>query len=270
MYLVSRKLNCMSDTISFWRKKMNKISRSLYGLLMSILLFTTISCDSPRTRRNLSTGSNQAYNPAGLGQNRIDQSSSSFVTPTTGSTGSSSSQQTSEANIAKISDPGGLHCKFSANGIDNFTEQSVHISGINVCQSSQDKNTFFVQIKEPNSNSQGETYVSICVIPMNASQSTGKSIHLDNASCEVYAESKTVRKITFSRTSSWYTAYSQSDITNLMVFKNLPEYYYGLNYKIKTLNALEICRQDPTQQRCADFKAAGKYMMSTIPQKSTN
>lgn len=211
------------------------------------LLVLMAGCDSPRTRKASLTSSSNS-------------SSSGYTVDRNGTTTSDSSTSTG-TNSDLPSDA--QHCTFSSDGQYNYSYQSSHVTSYNVCKSSTDSNTFYVQIKDPNSNSQGYSSVNICLIPMTTS--SGNSIHVGNPQCGVFNDSKTIRKITFVKNS----AYSSATINSIMIFKDLKYYYpgYGVSYQISTLQAYSTCMSYlnlyGNSYYCNAFKSANYYTMFT-------
>ncbi len=225
------------------------ISKTLpLSLILGLIIFAQ-GCDSPRTRKvsATTTSSNSSSNGYTIDRNNSNGSSS-------GSTGSTT-------NSSLPSDA--QHCTFSSDGEYNYSNQSSHITSYNVCKSSTDSNTFYVQIKDPNSNSQGYSSVNICLIPMTTS--SGNSIHVGNPQCGIFTDSKTIRKITFVKSS----AYSSATINSIMMFKDLKYYYpgFGVSYQIGTLQAYSTCMSYlnlyGNSYYCNAFKSAGYYTMFT-------
>ena len=220
-------------------------------ILIGALVFLS-SCDSPRTRKATLSTQNSNSSSSGYTIDRNDSPNSSGSN--TGNTTSTNTNLPSDAQ----------HCSFSTDGEYNYSFQSSHITSYNVCKSSTDNNTFYVQIKDPNSNSQGESSVNICLIPMTTSN--GNSIHVGNPQCGVFTDSKTIRKITFVKNS----AYSSATINSIMIFKDLKYNYpgYGVTYPISTLQAYSTCMSYlnlyGNSYYCSAFKAANFYTMYTL------
>jgi hypothetical protein len=215
--------------------------------LIIMNLFVITSCDSPRDRRaNLKSGSMSN----GLNFNNENRTD-------TGNSNNNNNNNNSNANIPSDA----KHCNFSEDGQNNFKFQGSHISSYNVCKSSTDKNTFYVQIKDANNNNQGQSTVNICLIPMTSSN--GSAIHIGNPQCGVFTDNKTVRKITFVKLSQ----YSNANINSIMIFKDLKYLYpgYGVNYPISTLSAYSTCMSYlnyyGNSYYCQAFKSAGYYSM---------
>lgn len=229
-----------------------KLKTSSYILLISLLSFLA-GCDSPRTRKVTANAANSSNSSSGYTFDRNDTGSNTGTT-TGGSNSSGSSSNSNLPTDAK-------HCTFSSDGQNNYSYQSSHITSYNICKSSTDNNTFYVQIKEPNSNSQGASSVNICLIPM--TQSSGKSIHVGNPQCGAFTDSKTIRKITFVKSS----AYSSATINSIMVFKDLKYYYpgFGVTYSISTLQAYSTCMSYlnlyGNSYYCEAFKSANYYTL---------
>lgn len=220
-------------------------------LLTFGLLVLVSACDSPRTRKATATTSNSSSGYT------FDRNNTS--TGGTSSGGNTSTNTNTNSNLPSDAQ----HCTFSTDGEYNYAFQSSHITSYNVCKSSTDSNTFYVQIKEPNSNSQGYSSVNICLIPMTTSN--GNSIHVGNPQCGVFTDSKTIRKITFVKNS----AYSSATINSVMIFKDLKYYYagFGVNYPISTLQAYSTCMSYlnlyGNSYYCNAFKSANYYTMFT-------
>lgn len=226
---------------------MKKKKTPLY--LMIGLLVLMVGCDSPRTRKVNATTSSSNSSSSGYTIDRNDTTSTNGNSTNTGS--STNSNLPSDAQ----------HCTFSSDGQYSYSYQSSHITSYNICKSSTDSNTYYVQIKDPNSNSQGSSSVNICLIPM--TQSSGKSIHVGNPQCGVFTDSKTIRKITFVKSS----AYASATINSLMIFKDLKYYYsgFGVTYPISTLQAYSTCMSYlnlyGNSYYCEAFKSANYYTM---------
>lgn len=215
-------------------------------------LFALTACDSPRDRRaNLTNTSLSNSYSNGVNYNNDRTNSGSNTDSSTGSGTTTNSSLPSDAQ----------HCNFSTDGQNNYASQTSHISAFNVCKSSTDANTFYVQIKDPNSNSLGYSTVNICLIPMTSSN--GSSIHVGNPQCGVFTDSKTVRKITFYKSSQ----YSSATINSIMIFKDLKYFYpgFGVSYAINTLQAYTTCMSYLNLYNnpyyCQAFKSAGYYSM---------
>lgn len=218
---------------------------------MLLCMFVFTSCDSPRDRRaNLTNTSLSNSYSNGVNYNN-DRTNTGSTTDTTGSNTTTNSSLPSDAQ----------HCSFSTDGQNNYAQQGTHITAFNVCKSSTDANTFYVQIKDPNSNSLGLSSVNICLIPMTSSN--GSSIHVGNPQCGVFTDSKTVRKITFYKSSQ----YSSATINSVMIFKDLKYFYpgFGVSYAINTLQAYSTCMSYLNLYNnpyyCQAFKSAGYYSM---------
>lgn len=222
-------------------KKTHTLTIAALGILTLLA-----GCDSPRTRKaNLSSSSSNSTSN-GFSIDRNDTSNNN-----------NNNNSSTNSNIPTDAQ----HCTFSSDGQYNYAQQSSHITAYNVCKSSTDSNAFYVQIKEPNSNSQSLSSVNICLIPM--TQSSGKSIHVGNPQCGTFTDSKTIRKITFVKLSQ----YSSATINSIMIFKDLKYYYpgFGTTVPISTLQAYSTCMTYlnlyGNSYYCDAYKSANYYTM---------
>ena len=214
--------------------------------LVVALLFILSSCDSPRSQRaiissqsgnSLTGGSNSGVN---LG----------------GTTGDTTTGTTTPSNIPSDA----THCKFSTDGINGFESTSSHVGAYTLCQSSTDKNTFYVQIKTPPVGSSGD--VSLCFIPHTTSGSN--SIFVGNPMCGTFTDPKSVKKITFVK----YSEYSNALINSIMIFKDTSYYYMSpYNRVIMTFDAYKICMNALSVGNTAyyqAFKAVNQYVLKSF------
>lgn len=214
--------------------------------LLALLIFTT-SCDSPRSQRSIisSTGNSLSSGSSG---------SSSGVN--LGSSTSTGDTTTSTSNIPSDA----THCKFSTDGVNNFESTSTHLGSYTLCQSSTDKNSFYMQVKTPPVGSSGT--VSICFIPHTTSGSN--SIYVGNPMCGSFTDPKSVKKITFVK----YTQYSDALINSVMFFKDT-SYYYSSPYNrtMMTLDAYKTCMNALAYNNstyCQAFKNVGQYVLKSF------
>lgn len=211
--------------------------------LLFLLLSVLAACDNPRSRRVKMTESTEnAYtNDSDSGFNFNDSSSS-------GST-------TTDSNIPSDA----THCKFSSDGVSGFESTSTHLGAYTLCQSSTDKNVFYIQIKTPPVASTGD--VNVCFIPQTTSGST--SIYVGNPMCSTFPDPKTVKKITFVK----FTEYTNALINSVMFFKDTSYYYSTYGGYYKTLEAYGICMTylaKGVTKYCENFKSVGQYVLKSF------
>ena len=217
-------------------------------LLVATTIFAT-SCDSPRTARSIissQSGNSLTGNGTTTGSG-IDLG---------GTTTDNTTGTTTNTNIPSDSS----HCKFSTDGVNGFESTSTHLGSYTLCQSSTDKNSFYMQVKTPPVGSSGD--VSICFIPHTTSGSN--SIYVGNPMCGTFSDPKTVKKITFVK----YTQYSSALINSVMFFKDT-SYYYSSPYNrtMMTLDAYKTCMNALAYNNayyCQAFKTVGQYVLKSF------
>ncbi|MFA6238612.1 MAG: hypothetical protein WC635_14860 [Bacteriovorax sp.] len=212
--------------------------------IMIAVLATLTACDSPRSKRSISSGVNSLSNtPAPI----------NWSNPATGSTGTTGTTTTGSTGSTSIIPTDANHCKFAADGVTGFESNSSHLGDYTLCQSSTDKNLFYFQLKTAPTNSSGD--VSICFIPTTSNGTN--SIYVGNPMCGYFKNAKDVRKINFIK----YPEYSNANINGVIFFKDLSWYYYN-SYSM-TLEAYKTCMNmlaagNPTY--CERFKSVGQYV----------
>ena len=218
--------------------------------LLALLIFTT-SCDSPRSQRSIiSSSSGNALN------NGTSNNGTTAGNGTDLSSGGTTTDTTTNANVPDDA----KHCKFSTDGVNNFESTSSHLGSYTLCQSSTDKNTFYMQIKTPPVGSSGD--VSVCFIPHTTSGSN--SIYVGNPMCGSFTDPKSVKKITFVK----YTQYSSALINSVMFFKDT-SYYYSAPYNrtLMTLDAYKLCMNYLSLGNpyyCQAYKNVGQYILKSF------
>lgn len=230
-----------------------------------ILMVVVTSCDSPRSQRALSFNNNNSSN--NLHSAAIDFGNSNNISDNTNTTTTPATTIPTDAT----------HCKFATDGVTGFESTSTHLGEYTLCQSSNDKNIMYFQLKNPPTNSSGD--LNICFIPTTSSGSN--SIYVGNPMCGQFKNPKAVRKITFIK----YSSYSNAIINGVLFFKDAnwqyPLYYkYGLvgnmynyypvyNNSINTLDAYKLCMNMLSDKgsplNCNYFKSAGQYVFKQFP-----
>lgn len=219
--------------------------------LMLITLVISSACDSPRSQRALSSTSSK------LSTNSLGNTSSINLD----NSNSSTSNITSTTGTSVIPTDAS-HCKFATDGVSGFESTSSHLGDHTLCQSSSDKNSVYFQLKT-------STDTSICFIP--TTNNGSNSIYVGNPMCGYFKDPKSVRKITFTK----YSSYANSSITGVMVFKD-QSYTYPIYYKhssayyavynasINTLDAYILCMNMIADlgntTNCTYFKNLGQYV----------
>lgn len=213
---------------------------------MTTLLILS-ACDSPRSQRSIiSSKSNGLTSGNNVGADLGTQTN----IPESGTT----------ATDSKIP-ADAKHCKFSTDGINGFAASSSHLGAYTLCQSSSDKNTFYIQVKTPPVGPSGD--VKICFIPHTTSGLD--SIYIGNPMCGNFSDPKEVKKIIFEK----HTQYANALINNVMFFKDTYYYYpmYGKN--VMTLDAYKDCvyRLSLTPRittYCESFKSVAQYVIQSF------
>lgn len=216
-------------------------------LILTLAILITYSCDNPRGRRvKISKSNESAYNFEGSTGSGGSGSSS-------GGTNSGTTQET--ANIPTDA----KHCRFSNDGQNNYESSSNHLGSYTLCQSSTDKNVFYIQIKTPPVDSTGD--VSVCFIPQTTSGTT--SIFVGDPMCSTFPDPKMVKKITFQK----YNSYSNALINSVIFFKDSKYYYPAYEQYINTLEAYGICMSELSKgvsKYCDSFKQVGQYVIKNF------
>ncbi len=223
-------------------------------LLFTLTTLIYVSCDSPRDRRTTGATSSNSSSFNGFSS---DRTNSGTTTGTT--TGTTAGTTTSSLTIPEDA----KHCTFSNDGSSGYASSGTHIGAYTICKSSTNENTFYAQIKDPNTNSQGYSSVKICFIPMSNKTSNGSPLHIGNPKCGNFSDSKTIQKIVFDK----YAVNANVAVTNVMIFKDLTYYYNGVG-QMNTLNAYINCvnylNLYNNSYYCEVFKTAGFYTLHTL------
>lgn len=220
--------------------------------LLLLALTVLASCDNPRSRRVKMTESQEdKYTNPGTG---IDLNNPGTGTDTTDS----------------IVPSDATHCKFSKDGSSGFESTSTHLGAYTLCQSSTNKDVFYIQIKTPPVASTGD--VKVCFIPQVITGET--SFPVGKISCSLFPDPKSLAKITFAKN----TGFSGAQINSVIFFKDTSYYYLkpvtttngtlisftrGLQ---TTLKAYEACLyyKDVNMSLCNDFKSVGQYVIKNF------
>lgn len=215
-----------------------------------ILIVILSSCDSPRSQRTVLTSSNSSSatlptNNSNTGINLGSGVDSNFTTT-----------PVSNANVPVDA----THCKFSADGINGFESTSAHLGSYTLCQSSIDKNIFYVQFKTPPVSNAGD--VSICFIPHTTTGTN--SIYIGNPMCGDFPDPKAVKKITFVK----FSTFNNALINSVLFFKDTSYFYPSpYNATMLTLTAYQICMNQLSignASACNAFKSVNQYVLKTF------
>jgi len=224
---------------------MNTPKVSTFAILICLWAII-ISCDNPRTSRIFNYDSSATTsNSVGVNLNNNTSTNSNSTTTSTTVTLPSDIESS---------------CSFSTDGINQYLKNNPHIGAYNFCKSTSYNNVFYFQVKDPTKD-KNSNLVQICFIPMTTI--SGKSIYIGNPQCGNYVSSTNIKKITFTK----FSSYANATINAVIIFKDGAYYYSAFNGDVNTLTAFQACMNnlyynDPTY--CNSFKATNQYVFHSL------
>ena len=125
------------------------------------------------------------------------------------------------------------HCSFSRNGISGFQKNTVHLGSLTVCQSSDNENSLYIQLKQ--------TVRDLCFVPVSIDDNNGGTIYIGEPRCRNFENSKTLYPITLYKNRAGFGSFS---IDGVMIMKNELDYYESpYNRYLRTPDAYIECSE---------------------------
>ncbi|MCB9061058.1 MAG: hypothetical protein H6622_06015 [Halobacteriovoraceae bacterium] len=223
-----------------------------------IFLIFIVSCEAPRQRRTNYSPTTNSLSGTVYDPNRTNTNNGNTTSTTTVDNTTTSDTSTGQTNT-EIS-----HCNFADSASGSFIYNSGQFGPYNICQSSTDPATIYLQFKN-------QFNARVAFVPLRATSSDsmflGEPMYVDHVK-----GAPSINKITIMTSSTRITGRESYSMNGLMMMRDDQQYYYSSpypNYRYYPVYAYFLCmcwKEGNTQtcpysdlRYCSSFSQAGTY-----------